>query len=222
MKTIITGATGMLGQGVLMECLDRPDISAVLVIGRRPQNIKHPKLDELVVKDFFALGKTESSLRGYDACLFCLGTSSLGKNEERYRKVTYDLTINFASKFLQVNPDSSFCYISGAGTDSSEKGKMMWARVKGKTENDLLAMPFKHVHVFRPGYVQPLRGIKSRTTWYNGLYQIFGWLYPLLSNLPKYVTDTSQLAIAMIEAAKNGHAKGVLESIDINMVKRSI
>ena len=220
MKVILTGSTGMIGKGVLLACLDRSDIEQVLVINRRSLQMEHMKLKEILLDDFLSLDGIQEDLAGYDSCLFCLGTSSVGKSEEAYYRITYELTTSFAKLFLKRNPNASFCYVSGAGTDSSEQGRMMWARVKGKTENELLQMPFASVHMFRPGYIQPLRGIKSSTGWYNAIYTLVGFLYPLLKRLPKYVTDTTAMATAMIDVAKNGYSKPILESIDINEIVR--
>ncbi len=220
MKVIITGSTGMIGKGVLLECLEDPDISAVLVINRRKLGLTHQKLRELIVSDFFAVDQYTGSLRGYDVCLFCLGTTAVGKSEEIYHRITYELTTLFAQAMLTQNPGSSFCYVSGAGTDSTGQGKVMWARIKGKTENKLLSMHFDKVHAFRPGFIQPLKGIRSATEWYNIVYALFGFLYPLLKRLPKYVTDTTTMAKAMIRVAQSGYKKPILESIDINAVGR--
>ena len=218
MKLIITGTTGMIGKGVLLEGLDRSDVTDILVVNRRSLELQHEKLQEVLVSDFFALAEIADQLKGYDACLFCLGTSAVGKSEEVYHRITYDLTLLFANTFLQKNPDANFLYVSGAGTDGSENGRQMWARVKGKTENHLLQMPFGRAHVFRPGFIQPMRGIKSATGWYNTIYNLIGFLYPLLKRMPKYVTDTTRMANAMINVAKRGYSKPVLESVDINEV----
>ncbi|UCG28530.1 MAG: hypothetical protein JSV24_04000, partial [Bacteroidales bacterium] len=153
MKIVITGATGMVGKGVLYECLDNPDIKDVLIVNRTPVGMDHPKMEEILIPDFFDLEGITKDLAGFDACFFCLGVSSFRMSEENYTRITYDLTLNFAQTFLKQNRDSVFCYISGAGTDSSEKGRIMWARVKGKTENDLLKLPFKASYMFRPGFI---------------------------------------------------------------------
>jgi putative NADH-flavin reductase len=157
-KTIITGATGMVGEGVLHECLLHPEVESVLVINRNPCGVKHEKLKEIIQKDFFNLSPIENQLEAYNACYFCAGVSSMGKSEEEYNRLTYDLTLNFANTLLKHNSDMTFCYVSGVGTDSTEKGRSMWTRVKGKTENDLLKHPFKAAYVFRPGYIQPTNG----------------------------------------------------------------
>jgi putative NADH-flavin reductase len=156
-KAIITGATGMVGEGVLHECLNHPDVESVLIINRKPYGLKHEKLKEIIHKDFFDLTLIEDQLSGYNACFFCAGVTSLGKKEEEYKRLTYNLTMNFAETLVKVNGEKSkeitFCYVSGTGTDSTEKGKTMWARVKGKTENDLMKLPFKNAYAFRPGYI---------------------------------------------------------------------
>ena len=205
----------MIGRGVLLECLDHLDISEVLIVNRKSAEQTHQKLKELVIEDFFNIQENAEELTGYDACLFCLGTSAVGKSEAEYRRITYDLTLLFAQTVLQQNPGMTFCYVSGAGTDGSEKGRMMWARVKGKTENDLSKMDFGKAYAFRPGFIQPLRGIKSATGWYNIAYGILGFLYPLLKNLNS-VTDTTIMGRSMINVARDGYEKSVLESVDIN------
>ena len=168
-KAIITGATGMVGEGVLYECLNHPDVESVLVINRRSCHTIHPKLKEIIHENFFNFSSIEEQLSGYNACFFCLGVSSVGMNEEKYTKVTYDLTLGFAGTLARLNPEMTFCYVSGAATDSSEKGKMMWARVKGKTENDLMKLPFKRAYMFRPGFMQPTKGLKNA----NKMYKVF-------------------------------------------------
>ena len=219
LKVIITGSTGMVGKGVLLECIDSPDVESILVINRSPVDIKHPKVKEIIHKDFFDWSAIRGQLSGYNCCFFCLGVSAAGMKEADYRRMTYDLTLGFAKVVLFLNPDMTFCYVSGAGTDSSEKGRMMWARIKGKTENDLLSLGFKAAYMFRPGYIHPMRGIKSRTPLYNAFYKVLKPLYPLLKRMPKYVTDNVTIGRAMIAVAKNGYSKGVLESLDINSIK---
>ena len=220
MKVIITGATGMIGKGCLLECIDRPEIESILAVNRNPVAIKHPKLIELLIKDFSQLQHAEESLRGFDACFYCLGVTSAGMNETDYSKITYDMTLDFAKELLRINPAITFCYISGAGTDSSEKGNSMWARVKGKTENALLSLGFKNAYMFRPGFIQPKRGIRSRTGWYNAIYSVMGPLYFILKKIPKYVTNTETLARAMIYVSLQGYSKNILESTDINFIGR--
>jgi len=219
LKVIITGTTGMVGKGVLLECIDSPDVEQILVINRNPVGITHPKLKEIIHKDFFDWSGIREQLNGYNACFFCMGVSSVGMNEADYRRMTYDLTLGFAKEVLAKNNDMTFCYVSGAGTDSTEQGRMMWARVKGKTENDLLALGFKDSYMFRPGFIQPMRGIKSKTALYQSIYNIISPLYGLLRRLPKYVTTTVIIGKSMIRVAMDGCDKKVLESIDINTFK---
>lgn len=220
-RVIITGSTGMVGKGVLLECLENDNVSRVLVINRSTIGLNHPKLEELLIEDFSGLNNFQNSLEGYNACFFCSGVSSVGVSEERYTNVTYDLTINMAKLLVKLNPQSTFCYVSGVGTDSSEKGNTMWARVKGKTENTILAIGFKAAFMFRPGYIQPLKGVKSKTGWYNVLYVIFKPLYPMLRLLfPNQVTSTIKMGEAMINAALYGYKKPILESKDINALAK--
>ena len=160
-RAIITGVTGMVGEGVLHECLLHPAVESVLVINRKPCGIKHQKLIEIIHQDFFDLSPIDNHLTGYNACYFCAGVSSVGIKEEEYKHITYDLTLNFAKTLLKLNSEMTFCYVSGVGTDSTEKGRSMWARVKGKTENDLLKLGFKDAYMFRPGYIQPTKGLKN-------------------------------------------------------------
>jgi uncharacterized protein YbjT (DUF2867 family) len=216
MKVVLFGATGMVGQGVLRECLRDPEVERVLVIGRRSIGNQNEKIREIVHRDFLDFSTIEDQLSGYDACFFCLGVSSVGMTEQDYTRVTYDLTMAAAEVLAKKNPGMTFIYVSGAGTDSSEKGSLMWARVKGKTENTLLKLPFK-LYAFRPGYVQPLDGIKSKTKLYQALYSVAGSLYPLLRAIfPKYVTTTEQVGRAMLCVAKRGAPKRLLENEDIN------
>lgn len=219
LKVIITGSTGMVGKGVLLECIDSPEVEQILVINRSPVGITHPKLKEIIHKDFFDWSGIREQLNGYNACFFCMGVSSVGMNEADYRRMTYDLTLGFAKEVLALNDGMTFCYVSGAGTDSTEQGRMMWARVKGKTENDLLGLGFKDAYMFRPGFIQPMRGIKSKTALYQGIYNIISPLYGLLRRLPKYVTTTVVIGKAMIRVAMDGYDKKVLESVDINTFK---
>jgi uncharacterized protein YbjT (DUF2867 family) len=217
MKVILFGATGMVGQGVLRECLLDPEVASVLAIVRSSTGQQDAKLQELVHKDFLDFTGIEGRLSGYDACFFCLGVSSMGMQEEDYERITYGCTLAAARALVRQNPGMTFEFISGAGTDSTEKGRSMWARVKGKAENALLGMPFKAVYVLRPGFIQPLHGIKSKTGLYQAVYTLMAPLYPLWKTLlPDYVTTTEQLGRAMIAVAKNGAAKRVLESRDIH------
>lgn len=211
-KTIITGATGMVGEGVLHECLLHPDVESVLVINRKPCNIQHEKLSEIIHKDFADLSGIEEFLSGYNACHFCAGISSIGKNEDEYKLITYDLTISFARTLSKLNPEMTFCYISGTGTDSTEKGKSMWARIKGKTENDLMKLPFKAAYMFRSGYIQPTKGLKNTYK----IYKALAPSYPVLKFLfPKYVITLEEVGRAMINTVLKGYNKNILECEDI-------
>ena len=216
MRIILFGASGMVGQGVLRECLLDPEVEKVLAIGRSSAGYTHTKLRELLRDDLFDLSDIEAELSGYDACFFCLGVSSFGMTEEQYRRITFVLTTAVAETLAKLNPEMTFIYVSGTGTDSSERGRTMWARVKGKTENALLKLPL-HAYMFRPGVIVPLHGIKSRTKSYRLLYVLTGPILPwLYARFPKYVTTTEQLGRAMIKAAKEGAPKRILESVDIN------
>ena len=217
MKIILFGATGMVGQGVLRECLLDREVESVLAIGRAPTGQQHEKLREIIHKDFTDFSAIEGSLAGYDACFFCLGVSAAGMTEQNYRHVTYDFALAAAQALAKLNPGMTFLYISGAGTDGSERSRMMWARVKGQTENALLRLPFKAAYMLRPAYIQPLHGIRSKTRVYRALYAVMAPLYPLWKALlPKYVTTTEQVGRAMIKIAKMGAPKRVLENQDIN------
>ncbi len=217
MRVILFGASGMVGQGVLRECLLDPEVTAVLSIVRSSTGRQHAKLHEIVHKNFFDFSSIESKLSGLDACFFCLGVSSAGMSEENYRRITYDVTLTAAETLVKLNPHMTFIYVSGAGTDSSERGRMMWARVKGQTENALLRLPFKAAYMFRPGVIVPLHGIRSRTMLYRIPYSVLGPLLPLLKRLfPNSVTTTEKLGRAMLIAAKWGAPKPILESSDIN------
>ena len=217
MKVVIFGATGMVGAGVLHECLADPRVSSVLVVGRNSCGVAHTKLEEILHADFFDYGAIQGRFAGGDACFFCLGVSSAGMKEADYRRLTYDLTLAAAKAVLAGAGRPVFCYVSGAGTDSTERGRMMWARVKGATENALLKLPFRAAVMFRPGYIQPLRGIRSKTRLYQAIYDVVGPLYPLLRRIaPRHVTTTTALGRAMIEVADSGAPKAILESDDIN------
>lgn len=222
MKVIVFGATGMVGQGVLRECLLDPEVRAVLAIGRGPTGQTHDKLRDLIHDNFLDFSAIEGALSDHDACFFCLGVSSVGMAEEDYARVTYDMTMAAAVVLAKQNPDMTFIYVSGAGTDSSEHGRTMWARVKGKTENALLRLPFKAAYMFRPGFIQPRHGVTSRTKLYRALYAVVGPLYPVWKTLfPKYVTTTEHLGRAMIHVARHGAAKRVLENADIDSLGRA-
>ena len=219
MKILLFGATGMIGQGVLREALLDPATTKVVTVGRRPTGQSNPKLAELVSPDLTALSPLESQLVGFDACLFCLGVSALGMTEEAYTRVTYDLTMAVARTLLRTSPNLTFIYISGARTDSSEHGRMMWARVKGRTENALLSLPFKVAYMFRPAAIIPLHGIRSSTWWYNALYVGLRPLYPILSRVaPNSMTTTERLGRAMLAVARSGYSTRILETADINRV----
>jgi len=221
MRVLLFGATGMVGQGVLREGLLDPDVESVLSVGRSATGQQHVKLRELVHRDFLDFSPIESELAGFEACFFCLGVSSTGMKEDDYRRITYDFTMAAARTLARLNPNMTFVYVSGMGTDSSERGRTMWARVKGQTENALLRMPFQAAYMFRPGVIVPLHGIKSRTALYRIPYMLMAPLLPLLeAAFPKYVTTTERLGRAMIHVAKQGAAKAVLESSGINAVGR--
>lgn len=219
MKVILFGATGMVGQGALRECLLDPAVERVLVIGRSPIRQRHAKLREIRHDNFLDYSAIESELVGYDACFFCLGISSVGLDEERYRQITYDFTLAAARTLSKLNPAMVFIYVTGRGTDSTEQGRLMWARVKGKTENDLFKLPFKAAYMFRPAAIQPLHGIKSRTAWVQAIYVAAAPIFGLLKRIaPRYVTTTERIGRAMIKVARDGYPKAVLESDDINQV----
>jgi uncharacterized protein YbjT (DUF2867 family) len=211
-NVIITGTTGMVGEGVLQECVQNPDVEKILLINRRPAGFSDSKITEIIHSDFFNITAIEDKLRGYNACFFCLGVSSLGMKEPEYFSLTYTLTMSFAGRLADLNPDMTFCYVSGAGTDSSENGRSMWARVKGKTENDLMKLPFKRVFAFRPGFMKPFEGAKNV---HKG-FGLVGWLYPLLRIIiPRYVSTIGEVGKAMINCATKGYEKKVLEVPDI-------
>jgi len=209
-RAIITGATGMVGEGVLHECLLHADVEHVLVVGRRSCCVTQSKLKELLIPDFFDLSSIQDRLVDYNACFFCLGVSSIGMKEPEFHKLTYELTMNFATTLVTRNPEMTFCYISGAGTN--ENGRMMWARVKGKTESDLTRLGFPHAYNFRPGIIKPTKGLKNTLSFYNYL----GWLIPLIKLIaPGNVCSLREIGLAMINAASNGYQKQVLEVRDI-------
>lgn len=217
MDVVLFGATGMIGQGVLRECLLDSRIRRIVSIGRSATGQQHAKLRELVLPSLPDIASLESELAGLDACFFCLGVTSSGMSEEDYARVTYDYTLAAASTLLKLNPRLTFVFVSGAGTDSTERGRTMWARVKGRTENALLRMPFKAAYMFRPAIIQPMHGARSRTRAYRLFYAITWPLLPLFRRLlPRYVTTTEQIARAMIAVVQNGAPQPVLESADIN------
>ena len=217
MKVLLFGATGMIGQGVLRECLLDPRVTEVRSLVRSPSGVTHAKLKEILHADFFDYSAIEGQLTDLDACCFCLGVSSAGLTVEAYRRVTRDLTLAAATALSRLNPAMTFCYISGAGADSTEKGRIMWARVKGETENALLRLPFKAVYLFRPGAIRPLHGIISRTPLYRALYRVLGPFLPLLKAVsPDSLTTTEQLGRAMLQAGLMGAPQALLEMRDIN------
>jgi uncharacterized protein YbjT (DUF2867 family) len=207
-KVIITGSTGMVGEGVLDVCLRHPEVESVLVINRKPCGVTHNKLKEIICKDFNDLSSFENQLAGYNACYFCAGVSSVGKKEDEYKRITYELTLNFAKALVKLNTGMTFCYVSGTGTDSTEKGKIMWARVKGKTENDLLKLGFKDTYMFRPGYIQPIKGLKHTYK----ILKVVAPLYPIWKSLfPKYVITLEEVGLAMINSVLKGCERKILE-----------
>jgi uncharacterized protein YbjT (DUF2867 family) len=212
LKVIITGATGMVGEGVLQESISNPNVEKILLINRKPSGYTHPKVEEILHSDFSNISALTSQVGGYDACFFCLGVSSIGMSEEQYTKVTYDLTLGFAKTMAEVNPQMTFCYVSGASTDSTEKGKQMWARVKGKTENDLMKLPFKAVYNFRPGFMKPTKGAKN----IKSFFKFINAIYPVLRAISStYFLTLEEVGKAMINAALRGYPKHVLEVGDI-------
>lgn len=215
MKVIITGATGMVGKGVLLECLDHPKISEVLIINRNSLEMQHIKLKEVLLKDFSQVASIKNELQEYDACFFCMGVSAVGMSEDKYTAITYYTAKAFADVLYELNPNMIFNYVSGSGTDSTEKGRQMWARVKGKTENYILNKGFKDAYAFRPGVIIPEKGIESRTGWYNIVYKItrpfFGWM-----KKSKNITTTTKIGLAMINSMSNTQKLKHLENKDIN------
>ena len=216
-KAIITGATGMVGEGVLLECLQNPAVAEVLVLGRRPCGYTHAKLRELLVSDLGDLSAIESQLSGYNACFFCAGVSAVGLSPEAYERITHDLTLRFAQTLARTSPALTFCYVSGAGTDSREQSRQRWARVKGRTENDLLKLPFRAAYMIRPAFLKPTAGQRNVLT----MYRYVGWLYPVLRAVaPGTVSTLQELALALIAVAQRGAAKPVLEVRDLLALAR--
>ncbi len=216
MKVIITGATGMVGKGVLLECLDHPKITEALSISRKTSGINHSKLKELLHPDFSEFASVADQLKGYDACYACMGVSAAGMKEEQYKKLTYDFTLSLARELFQINKDMTFTYVSGVGTDSTEKGRTMWARVKGKTENDILNLGFKQAFMFRPGAIIPLRGIQPSSKMYRILINNLKWLIKLMKRLsPDSVVDTTQIGLAMVNVTLRGYDKKIITPKDI-------
>jgi len=221
MNVLLFGATGMVGQGVLRECLLDPEVSRVLSIGRSATGQTHAKLRELVVPDLFDYSAVMQQLSGFDACFFCLGVSSVGMKEDAYRRITYDLTLAAAKVLVKLNPQMTFVYVSGASTDSSERGPQMWARVKGATENALMRLPFKAAYMFRPGVIQPLNGVRSKTALYRWIYVIANPLFGLLHRMaPRHVTTSEALGRAMLVVAKRGAPQPLVENADISALGR--
>ena len=222
MKVLLFGATGMVGSGVLTECLADPRVTTVLSIVRQASGSTHPKLREVRHADFYDYTPLRDAFLDADACFFCLGVSSFRLNEADYRRLTYDLTLAAGRAVVAAAPRAVFCYVSGEGTDGSGTGRVMWARVKGQTEAALLALPFRGAYMFRPGYIQPLAGVRSKTPLYRAVYAALGPLYPMLRRLaPKHVTTSVNVGRAMIEVAIHGYARPVLENEDINRVAES-
>lgn len=219
-KAIVTGATGMVGEGVLHECLQHPDVESVLVLTRKPSGLSHPKLKEVIHEDFYNLTAVEDQLAGYNACFFCLGVSSVGMKEDAYYKVTYTLTMHVAETLSRKNQDMAFFYVSGVGTDSTETSRSKWARVKGKTENDLMKLPFRQVFAYRPGYIHPTKGLKHA----HKLYRYLSWIFPIGRAIaPNAFCTLEELGRSMIYLAKNGFDRNVIEGRDIiELAKRDI
>lgn len=212
----------MVGAGVLLECLDSPEVAAVLVVGRQTCAVRHPKLTEIVRADLADLRDVQGQLAGSDACFFCLGVSSVGMAEDAYRRVTYDLTLAVARQLLAVSPQAVFVYVSGEGTDETEQSRVMWARVKGRTENDLRALGFRAAYMFRPGFIQPLRGVRSKTEWYQAIYTLIGPAASLVRRLtPRFATTTVDIGRAMIRVAVDGYPRPILRTRDINQLAES-
>jgi uncharacterized protein YbjT (DUF2867 family) len=217
MKVLLFGATGMIGQAVLQECLRDPGVSQIIAVGRRPTGVSDRKLIDVVESDVTHLTPHETELRDVDACLFCLGVTSLGLSEDEYSRLTFDVTLAVARQLVRINLHMTIIYVSGAGTDSTERGRVMWARVKGRTENALLTLGFHAAYMFRPGAVIPLHGIRSRTAWYNAVYTLIRPLAtPLIRLSPTHVTTSDRLARAMLVVARDGYSSPIVESPDIN------
>ena len=215
MRIILTGATGMVGEGVLFECIQNPDVQEILMVNRKHDPIESPKLKELIIPNFMKLEDYQQELKGYDACFYCAGISSIGMDEKKYTAITYDTTIHFASQLAQLNPNMVFTFVSGAQTDSTESGKTMWARVKGKTENDLLKLPLKSAYNFRPGFMKPFKGQKNVKSILKIVIAVFPYLFP------KKSLTMEQVGKAMINVVKQGYSKAILEIEDIKTVASS-
>lgn len=216
MKILIFGATGMVGQGVLRQCLEASDVERVVAVGRTPLGITHDKLGEVIAPDMFALSTLREQLAGFDACFFCLGVSSVGMNEADYTRVTYDLTLSVARLLLELNPAMTFTYVSGASTDSTGQGKLMWARVKGRTENELLGLGFKGAYMFRPGIIQPMHKVRSKTALYRVIYGVATPLFGIIRKVwPRSLVTSVEIGNAMLTVARGGFPKKILEVGDI-------
>ncbi len=219
MRVVIFGASGMVGSGVLLECLEDARVTSVLVVGRSRCGVSHPKLEEVLHQDFFDYGALRSRFAGRDACFFCLGVSAARLGEAEYRRLTYDLTLAAARALVAASPTLTFCYVSGAGTDATGRSRMMWARVKGETENALRALPFEAAYMLRPGLIQPLKGVRSKTRLYQAFYAGAGPLLSLLRRIaPGRSLTTVTMGRAMIRLALRGYPKSVLEVPDIIQV----
>ncbi|MDF7810402.1 NAD-dependent epimerase/dehydratase family protein [Hymenobacter sp. YC55] len=212
LRVILTGASGMVGEGVLLECLRNPEVEQVLVLGRRASGITHPKVKELLHADFQNLSAIGTQLVGFNACFYCAGISSVGVTKQEYERITYDLTLHVAETLVRLNPNMTFVFVSGVGTDSREKSTQHWARVKGRTENALLRLPFRHAYMFRPGFMRATPGQRNVLK----LYKYLGWLYPIMRKLtPNLVSTMSEVGVAMIKAAQEGYPKSILEVRDM-------
>ena len=215
-SALITGSTGMVGKGVLIECLEHPEVETVTVINRRKLDLKHPKLKEIICQDLSDLSGIKNELmKDINACFHCMGVSSIGLNEKEFTKLTYDISYEIARTVYEMNPDAVFNYVSGTGTDSSEKGRVMWARVKGRTENMILGMGFKDAYAFRPGFILPLKGVKSSTGWYNAIYTVLRPFFPLIK-ISEAITTSVNVGLAMINSVRFPQELKFLENSDIN------
>ena len=222
LKVIIFGASGMVGRGVLLECMEHDQVEKVTMVNRYSIGVEHEKLTEVIHTDFLNYDAIKDQLKGFDACFWTLGISAVGLSEEKYTEISYEYTHEAAKVLKELNPAMSFTYVSGVGTDSTENGRLMWARVKGRTENKLISM-FDKAYMYRPGYIQPLKGVKSKTALYNAMYVVFSWLYPVFKAIgPNSVTTTVQIGKAMIESAQNGYDKTIIDPVDINLLARKL
>ena len=219
MRVIIFGATGMVGAGALLESIEDARVTSILLVSRSTAGVSHPKVRELLHTDFFEYSRIQSEFASHDACFFCLGVSSARLEEQEYHRLTYDLTLAAATALLAVSPQLTFCYVSGLGTDSSGRGRVMWARVKGQTENALLALPFRASYMFRPGFIQPLKGVRSKTGWYQFFYDVSKPVAPILRRwFPAQVTTTVLLGRALIAVAADGYERRIVSTRDIGLL----